>query len=118
MQSTTTSVDDYMETVPPERREGLTRLRRMCLDLLDGYKEEMLYGMPAYTKDGASGVAWNSQKNYISLYLNPELLDRYREELKDCGKSCVRFSNPNRIDFALVEKLIKATAEWSVVATS
>lgn len=108
MQSTAKTVDEYMETVPPERLAALTKLRELCLTILDGYEESMLYGMPAYSKDGG-GVAFNSQKNYISFYVQAEVADQYRDQLKNCGKTCIRYTNPNQIDFNLVEKMLEST---------
>ncbi len=107
MQSTATTVDDYLETVPPERLPALTRLRRLCAANLHGYTEGMDYGMPSYSKDGEIQIAFNSQKNYISLYiLNKEVLDRYRHNFKDIGKGCIRYRNPGQMDFALIETIL------------
>ncbi len=113
MQSTATTVDEYMDTVPAERRDALTRLRQLCLDKLEGYEESMQYGMPSYSKDGAVEVSFNSQKNYISLYMPKEVVDRYRDRLKDVGNCCIRYRRPEQIDFAVVEKLLEETATSS-----
>ena len=110
MQSTAATVDEYLETVPLDRAGALAELRQLCLSNLIGYKEGMDYGMPSYSKDGVTEVGFNSQKHYISLYINPAVLDKHRDQIKDCGKSCIRYHNPNQIDFALVENLLKDTA--------
>lgn len=112
MQSTAATVDEYMETVPPERKEALDRLRDMCRNILTGYEERMEYGMPAYAK-GSGGIAFNSQKNYIALYVEKDVLDKYRNQLKDVGKSCIRYRKPEQIDFELVEKLLRDTTTSS-----
>jgi uncharacterized protein YdhG (YjbR/CyaY superfamily) len=113
MQSTAATVDEYLETVPPERREALTRLRELCLRELKGYKESMAYGMPSYSKDGSIDVCFASQKNYISFYALNDVVDRYRDQLKDVGKGCIRYRRPDQIDFKIVEKLLEETAESS-----
>lgn len=114
MQSTATTVDEYLETVPPERLPAITRLRRLCLDKLRGYQESMQYGMPSYSRDGTVEIGFNSQKNYISFYvLKKGVVDRYRDQLKDAGKGCIRFRRPEQIDFGLVEKLLEETANSS-----
>ncbi|MEO5952722.1 MAG: DUF1801 domain-containing protein, partial [Chloroflexia bacterium] len=69
MQSTATTVDDYLETVPSERIPALIKLRHLCASNLPGYTEGMDYGMPSYSKNGTVEVAFNSQKHYISLYI-------------------------------------------------
>lgn len=112
MQSTATTVDEYLETVPPERREALDRLRQLCRENLPGYEESMQYGMPSYSKDGTVEISFNSQKNYISFYVvKQDVMDRYRDQLQDCGKSCIRYRKPDQIDFEVVEKLLEGTAE-------
>ena len=110
MQSTATTVDEYLETVPPERLAALTKLRHLCRTTLEGYEEGMQYGMPSYSKNGAVGIAFNSQKNYISIYVPNEVLDRYRDQVPDCGKGCIRYRKPDQIDYAVVEKLLQGTA--------
>lgn len=111
MQSTAKTVDEYMETVPDDRRAALERIRDLCQKHLKGYHEEMGYGMPGYTRNGVGEVGFNSQKQYISLYFtNLEVLNKYRHHFQDVGKSCIRYRNPAKIDFALMEQVLKDTA--------
>jgi uncharacterized protein YdhG (YjbR/CyaY superfamily) len=114
MQSTAKTVDEYLETVPPQRLEALTRLRQLCLGTLEGYEESMQYGGPTYSKNGVVEVSFMSQKNYIALYvLKKDVVDRYRDQLKDVGKGCIRYRRPEQIDFAIVEKLLEETVASS-----
>lgn len=109
MQSSAPDVASYLEELPDARRAALTRLRQLCLDTLVGYQEGMDYGMPGYKKNGVVEVAFASQKSYISLYLLKEsVIDEHRGELAglSLGKGCIRYSRPERIDFAVVEKLL------------
>jgi uncharacterized protein YdhG (YjbR/CyaY superfamily) len=111
MQSTAATVDEYLETVPPERLAALSKLRRLCLQTLSGYEESMAYGGPAYSKGGIIEVGFVSQKHYISLYiLKKEVVDKYRDRLKDAGKGCIRYRRPDQIDFEIVKKLLEGTA--------
>ena len=114
MQSNAKTVDAYLEEVPAERREALTRLRDLCRATLKGFEEFMEYGMPGYSRNGVGEVGFASQKNYISLYiLKQEVLDAYRERLAgkgiSIGKGCIRFSHPKHIDFELVEEILAAS---------
>jgi uncharacterized protein YdhG (YjbR/CyaY superfamily) len=113
MQSTAATVDAYLETVPPQRLAALTRLRQLCRSTLAGYDESMRYGMPSYSRNGTVEIAFNSQKNYISLYVNQAVVDKYRDQLKNVGKGCIRYSKPEQIDFALVERLLAETVASS-----
>jgi uncharacterized protein YdhG (YjbR/CyaY superfamily) len=114
MQSTASTVDEYLKTVPPKRLAALVRIRQLCLDTLKGYEESMAYGGPTYSKNGVIEVGFASQKHFIGLYiLKKDVVDRYRDRLKDAGKGCIRYRRPEQIDFELVEKLLEETAESS-----
>jgi uncharacterized protein YdhG (YjbR/CyaY superfamily) len=107
------SVDGYLAEVPEERRAALARLRELCRAELDGFAEVMAYGMPAYERDGVAEIAFASQKQYISFYLmRGDVREAFEDRLagQDMGKGCLRFRNPERIDYALVRDLLKAVA--------
>jgi uncharacterized protein YdhG (YjbR/CyaY superfamily) len=110
MQSKANSVDEYLQEVPEERQEVLSKLREFCIKNLIGYEESMEYGMPSYKKkSGEVEVAFASQKNYISFYiLKEDVLNKYREDLKhlNLGKGCIRYRKPQQNDFDVVEKLL------------
>ncbi len=75
-------MDGYLATVPAGRRAVLSELRDACRALLTGFEESMRYGMPAYSRNGITEIAWASQKQYISLYvMRGEVLDAHREQL-------------------------------------
>lgn len=113
VQSAAADVSAYLDEVPPQRQDALRRLREMCLEELTGFTESMQYGMPAYDREGFGGFAWASQKQYISLYVvRTDVRDAHAAQLADLdmGKSCLRFRNPDKIDFDLVRSLLRATA--------
>ncbi len=106
--------DDYIASLPPERREAIAAVRDVVRrNLPEGFEEGMQYGMIGwyvplsrfpYTYIGQplGLAALASQKNYMSLYLNsvygdPGTEDWFRERYAasgkalDMGKSCVRF---------------------------
>lgn len=109
MTSKAENVTSYLQEVPAERKEALEHLRMLCLETLVGYEEGMDYGMPGYKKNGVVEIAFNSQKNYISLYiLKQDALISNKHLLAglSMGKSCIRYSKPQKIDFAVVKKLL------------
>ncbi|MFD6991111.1 iron chaperone [Streptomyces sp. NPDC059943] len=113
MQSKASDVEGYLTEVPQERRAVLDRLRQLCREELAGFDEVMAYGMPAYERDGASEIAFASQKQYISFYLmRGDVREAFGERLagQDMGKGCLRFRRPESVDFDLLRDLLKATA--------
>jgi uncharacterized protein YdhG (YjbR/CyaY superfamily) len=114
MQSKAATVDEYLKEVPPNRFEAIRSVRALCQEVLGGYEESMTYGMPCYSKNGNVEVAFNSQKQYISIYcLKAEVVDEYRDQLlgANIGKSCIRYTNPAKIDFDLIRSLLVANRE-------
>ncbi|MCX5402596.1 DUF1801 domain-containing protein [Streptomyces sp. NBC_00335] len=113
VQSKAEDVDAYLAEVTEERREALTRLRELCRTELRGFGEVMAYGMPVYEREGVGEVAFASQKQYISVYLlREDVREAFAERLAghDMGKGCLRFRKPEKIDFALLQDLLRATA--------
>lgn len=133
MQSTATTVDEYLASLPPDRRAALTAVREVILQNLDaGYEESMQYGMigygvsrrvhPAgYHCDPSKLVpfaALASQKGYMSLYLmsvytGSEEERWFREawarsgKKLDMGKCCVRFKKLEGLDLEVVGEAIR-----------
>jgi uncharacterized protein YdhG (YjbR/CyaY superfamily) len=118
MQSKSKTVDSYLEEVPAERKQRLTKLRDLCLAKLTGFTESMAYGMPSYKRSGADEVevAFASQKNYISLYiLKQDVMNAYKDKLSGTGvsfgKGCIRFTKAEHISFEIIEEMLRAAEE-------
>lgn len=116
MQSKATTVDQYLEELPENRKQALKQLREIFLSELKGYTEAMNYGMPVYSLNGVEEAGFASQKNYISIYiLKEQVVNDFRARLvgANIGKGCIRYSNPNRIDWTVIRELIRAAYESS-----
>ena len=132
MQSSATSPQEYMDTLPEDRKQPMTELRKVILkNLPEGFVEQMSYGMLGYVVPHAlypAGyhcdpklplpfLAIASQKNFIAvyhmgIYANKELLEWFTTEFAaqsknklDMGKSCLRFKKPEQIPFKLIGEL-------------
>jgi uncharacterized protein YdhG (YjbR/CyaY superfamily) len=114
MTSKAPDVQSYVNEVPAERRAAIEKLRSLCRQSLTGYEECMEYGMPGYKRDGLLEVSFASQKQYISLYvLKKDVLDEFRGALSasSIGTGCIRFSRPDKMDFEVLKRLLRRTAE-------
>ena len=116
MQSTAKNVTAYLDEVPAERKAALAKLRDLCRASLTGFEESMLYGGPCYSRNGEVEVGFASQKHFIGLYiLRLDVMNAHRDLLKvkgvSLGKGCIRYSKPEKIDFKVVEMMLKATQE-------
>jgi uncharacterized protein YdhG (YjbR/CyaY superfamily) len=65
--------------------------------------------MPVYDIGGRQLCLFASQKHYVSLYLDPEVVEKYRGELErlSLGKSCARFRNPRMLHLETVEAMLR-----------
>ena len=124
MQSSAKTVPAYLKEVPAERKAALKKLRDLCRATLTGFEASMDYGRPCYSRDGVVvpygddkvGVA--SQKNFIGLYtlrVRTDVMKTHKHLLKvkgvTHGKGCIRYSKPEKIDFNVVESMLRATME-------
>lgn len=132
MQSKAKTVEEYIKSLPEDRREIIHTLdhliRRAAPELSRENNTFMLYGMIGYGpyhykyKSGREGdwcyIGLASQKNYVSLYLCVADKDGYlAENNKDrlgkvsVGKSCIRFKKLADVDLAVLTELVQKTAE-------
>src|SRR5574343_896594 len=141
MISKATTVDQYINEAPDDRREALQKLRNVILENLpEGFQEGIGYGMIGYFVPHSiypAGyhctpelplpfMSFASQKNSINfyhmcIYATPELHDwfvteypKHSKQKLDMVKSCVRFKKPENIPFELIGELVKkiSVADW------
>ena len=132
MQSTAKTADEYIASLPEDRKEAMNKLRAIFLsNLPEGFVEGMGYGMMGYDvphsiypngyhcdpKQPLPFLGMASQKNFIAvyhmgIYANKELYDWFAAEYPkhcktklDMGKSCIRFKKMDAIPYALLGEL-------------
>lgn len=113
MQSKANSVDEYLQEVPDDRKSALERLRSLCQEHLSAFEEGMTYGVPGYSRNGEVEVGFASQKHNIALYiLRKDILDEHRAAFPPSaiGKGCIRYRNVAKIDYALVNEMLRKIA--------
>lgn len=141
MKSTASTVAEYIDQLPDDRRAAVTKLKQAVSENLpEGFRETMGYGMIAFVvphtlypggyhcdpKLPLPFINIASQKNFIALYhmglyADPQLLKWFTEEYPrhsqtklDMGKSCIRFKKPEHIPYELIAELSGkiSLAEW------
>jgi hypothetical protein len=144
MQSAAKTVDEYIESLPAERKEAMASLRKTILkNIPKGFQEAMGYGMMGYCVPHSKypagyhcdpkqplpflGIA--SQKHFIALYhmglySDPKLLKWFTGEFAkqsklrlDMGKSCVRFKKTDQIPLKLIGELVSKITPDQWIAT-
>lgn len=102
-------VNDFMNKIDKDRKDDMSKLRSIIKKTLPKVKEILQYGMPTYEIDGKCIVAFNSQKNYMSLYANVNAVEKNKDLLKgiSCGKSCIRFKSLKKLPEETIIKILK-----------
>ncbi len=147
MQIQAATPDEYIEKIPEDRQEAMSKLRSVIKENLPAqFQETMSYGMIGYVIPHSIYPAGYhctpelplpfmniaNQKNFIGvyhmgIYADKELLDWFVSEFPkhsklklDMGKSCIRFKKPDQIPFELIGKLASkmSAKEWIEVYES
>lgn len=119
-----TSVKEYFDLLPKERKDPLLFLDKLIKKTAPSLKPVFSYNMPGYgmfkyrnyTNEIIDWptIAIASQKNYISLYIcavegNEYIAEKYKGELGkvNVGRSCIRFKKIEDLNLKVLEKVIK-----------
>jgi uncharacterized protein YdhG (YjbR/CyaY superfamily) len=67
--------------------------------------------MPTYDYAGEGLCAFASQKHYMSLYMDVELVAKHKDELSHLnpGKSCIRFTELDTLPLETVKQILRET---------
>ncbi len=141
MQSKASTPEEYIESLPEDRKEVISKLRKVIKkNLPKGFGEGMYYGMLGFVvphklypagyhcdpKIPLPFISVASQKNFVAVYhmgvySDPKLLDWFTKEFPkhskgklDMGKSCIRFKKMDDIPYALIGELASKITpqEW------
>lgn len=142
MQSKATTVDQYLASLPEDRRAAISAVRNVILENLDeGYEEGMQYGMIGYyvphevypagyhanPKQPLPFASLASQKSHMAVYLmcvygQPEHEKWFCEawaktgKKLDMGKSCVRFKKLEDVALDVIGEAIRRAPAKAYIA--
>ena len=109
----TKEIDGYIESLPDGRREAIAELRSWIHETLPEATDVIEYGMPGAYQD-ALICSYKSQKNYMSLYMDVEIVEKHKAELDeaglDCGKSCIRSRRIEQLPEETIKTMLHETA--------
>lgn len=107
---TNPDIDRYLAAQEPDRQAALEHIRALVLKTVPDVNETMKYNMPTYERDEVV-LSFASQKHYMSLYMDTEMVAKYSDELShlNCGKSCIRFRKLEELPLDTIEQIIQDT---------
>ena len=137
MKSMAATVEEYLESLPEDRRAAISAVREVILaNLPEGYVECMTYGMIGYVvphslypkgyhcdpKMPLPFANLGSQKNHMAIYLmcvygDPATEQSFRKawlatgKKLDMGKACVRFKKIEDVPLYVIGQVIARAGE-------
>jgi len=144
MKSIETTVADYLDSLPEDRKKAINQIRSVIKkNMPAGFEECMQFGMIGYSvphkkypkgyhcnpKEPLPFISVASQKNFVAiyhmgLYATPKLMEWFLEAYEkadvgkpDMGKSCIRFKKVEKIPFDLIGKLASKMSADEWIAT-
>ena len=106
-----TTVDEYLATLPDDRRAAMEILRKAIKAGAPDATEAIAYKMPAFRSDGDKFlVSYDTFKNHYSLFpASDAVVEACGEELTPflAGKGTIRFPASRPIPAALVTKIVR-----------
>jgi len=122
------TVTEYLEAIPPERKEAIQQLHKLIRATVPELKSHFAYNMLGYGSFPYKNykkeliewpvIALANQKNYISLYVcsveaGQYIAEKYKKELGkvSVGKSCIRFKKLEDLNLDVLKKVLIAAAK-------
>lgn len=106
-----TTVDEYLATLPPERRAAMAQLRGVVTAAAPDATESLAYRMPALRSHGEQFlVSYDAYKNHYSLFpASDAVIEALGDELRPylAGKGTIRFPADRPIPLDLVRRIVE-----------
>jgi len=113
MNTTFTSVNEYITSFPIEIQDILVNIRNIILDASPDVEESISYGMPAYKYLKKPLVYFAANKNHIGFYATPTGHQAFAKELSTYkqGKGSVQFPYSSPMPHELIAEIVKFRVE-------
>jgi uncharacterized protein YdhG (YjbR/CyaY superfamily) len=104
--ATPATIDDYIETFPPDVQAILREVRRRIRSTVPTADETISYGIPTFTLGGRYLVYFAGWKHHISVYPVPTGDATFEREIDPfrAGKGTLKFPLDKPIPYELIER--------------
>ena len=99
-------IDDYLETIEPEKRTKLQRIRVLAKEIVPSAEETISYNMPTLTYEGKPFLGFGARANHIGIYpYSGQVLSQLGDELRGYAASKGALRIP--LDRPITKRLLK-----------
>jgi len=104
------TIDAYLETINPEFRPELERIRAIVARLVPEAEETISYWMPTFKYRGRALVYFTASKKHMSFYPSSFAIAELGDRLNGYKKTAhaVHFTLGNRLPDELIEEMVRA----------
>lgn len=109
--SNASAVVDYLNSLSPEEKKVLGKLRNQILALVPALEERLSRGVPFFYYKGKRAVGFRSSKAHLSFFImEGKVMTELRKEIADLDYSntVIRFKADQPIPADIIEKLVLA----------
>jgi uncharacterized protein YdhG (YjbR/CyaY superfamily) len=113
------TVEDYLASVPEERRTGVEDLRRTIAAAAPDAVEVIAYDMPAYRLDGRFMCSFGAYKRHYSLFpASQAVIDMLGDEVAPYvkGKGTLQFAANRPLPLDLIARIVVIRREETAAA--
>lgn len=105
--TTITSIDEYINTFPPEVRKLLQSVRNVIREAAPDARETIKYGIPTFTLRG-NLVHFGGFARHIGFYPTPNAITHFARELTSYtqAKGSVQFPFDKPLPLALIKQIV------------
>jgi len=109
MNTSITTVDEYITAQPEEYRVLLDTIRQVIITAAPNATEYIGYGMPGYKLNKRPLVYFALFKHHVGFYATPSGHEEFKEELSKYkqGKGSVQFLLDKTLPLTLIKKIVK-----------
>jgi uncharacterized protein YdhG (YjbR/CyaY superfamily) len=103
--------DEFLESVKPDQRDVLQKLRKQIKAAAPDAEEAFSYGLPAFRVNDRPLVAYGATAKHCAFFpMNPEVQAAHSAKLNafDTSKGTIRFQPEKPIPAAVVRSIVKA----------
>jgi uncharacterized protein YdhG (YjbR/CyaY superfamily) len=101
------SIDEYLDPLPPARREALERVRAIIRAALPEAEESISYGIPTFSYRGKHLIYFANNKQHMSLHGSMGAVEHKLEGFKLSHKGTLQFTEDHQVPKSIIQEIVQ-----------